>query len=74
MCKKSSYVEERTSLHFLRRTIANRLCQELNRLVNELALERDVLLDFQSKLDAAEYVLTFAKSIFIIISCTFSLG
>jgi hypothetical protein len=37
-------------------TIVNRLCSELNRLITELALERDILIDFQSKLDAAEYV------------------
>jgi len=41
-------------------TIVNRLCSELNRLVREIALERDVLLDFQSKLDAAEYVFVFS--------------
>jgi hypothetical protein len=37
-------------------TIVNRLCSELNRLVSEIALERDVMVDFQTKLDAAEYV------------------
>ena len=37
------------------RTIVNRQCSELNRVTRELGLERDVLLDFQSKLDAAEY-------------------
>lgn len=40
-------------------TIANRLVHELNRVTQELSLERDILLDFQSKLDAAEYVSPF---------------
>ncbi|CAF4143517.1 unnamed protein product [Rotaria socialis] len=35
-------------------TTTNRLTGELNRLVREMALEHDVLIEFQSKLDAAE--------------------
>ena len=44
-------------------TIANRLGHELNRVVNELSLEQDILLDFQSKLDAAEYVYLSKQSL-----------
>lgn len=36
------------------RTTVNRLTSELNRVIRELGLERDVLVDFQTKLDAAE--------------------
>ena len=43
-------------------TIVNRLCSELNRLVREIAIERDVLIDFQTKLDASEYVFQTKKS------------
>lgn len=37
-------------------TLINRLTAELNRVIRELGLERDVLTDFQTKLDAAELV------------------
>jgi len=59
MCKKLSLTSSNLFFYYFS-TIINRLCSELNRLVREIALERDVLIDFQSKLDAAEYI--FKKS------------
>ena len=45
--------EENLSFSY-HRTIVNRLSSELTRVTREIILEKDVLTDFQTKLDAAE--------------------
>jgi hypothetical protein len=48
-------------------TVVNRLRSELNRLIQEHDIERNVLVDFQSQLDTAEYVNESHCNAFLII-------